>query len=140
MSLAITKANGKPRPGTLNVEGVLPLGSTLHVPALQEAPATIVAAPVLQEILTIIAAAAPAVTLVDSAFIVPVLQEAPFAIFGTPEPPAATHPKKIHRKDSMTNHNHQATNPIHQKQKKSLTKSGKCSERNDSLGLTKSGI
>ena len=84
MPLAIHKANGKLVPNTLNVEGVLPLGSTLHASAPQEAPATA-------------AAEAPAATLVerepllDATLHAPVLQDARVAIFASAE--ARSHPQ-----------------------------------------------
>jgi len=86
LPLAIAKANGKLVPDTLNlesVEGVRPLGCTLHASAPQEAPATA-------------AAEAPAATvvesepLVDSMLHAPVLQDARVAIFASAEAQAST--------------------------------------------------
>ena len=94
MPLAIHKANGKLVPHTLDVEEVLPLVSTLHASAPQEAPATA-------------AAEAPAATVVesepllDSTLHAPVLQDARVAIFASAEAQASI-PKKIHRSDLTT--------------------------------------
>ncbi len=88
LPVAIGKANGKLRPGPSLVKGVPPLDSTLHAPALQEAPAAILAT-----------AEAPAAKLVE---VVPslrfklhaiALQEAPVALLATSEAPAATSEK-----------------------------------------------
>jgi hypothetical protein len=82
MPLAIHKANGKLVPHTLDVEEVLPLVSTLHASAPQEAPATA-------------AAEAPAATVVesepllDSTLHAPVLQDARVAIFASAEAQAS---------------------------------------------------
>ena len=100
LPLAIAKANGKLVPDTVNlegVEGVLPLGCTLHASAPQEAPATAAAeAPAATVVESEPAAEAPAATvvesepLVDSMLHAPVLQDARVAIFASAEAQAST--------------------------------------------------
>ena len=97
LPLAIAKANGKLVRDTLNLEGVLPLGCTLHASAPQEAPATAAAeAPAPTVVESEPAAEAPAATvvesepLVDSMLHAPVLQDARVAIFASAEAQAST--------------------------------------------------